>query len=217
MKSNHVLLNETWVGEVGRRFRCHLSPKSLSRPRSWQSSSGFQQLRAHTALEKDKQTRTEDRHTQGKVNSAASTFGHIATSGTSRTSHQSSPWLTRATIVCILFFSAGIQLKPSHPYQKYTLNYGNTLKHHLPLAQPFLAESLKPRSSRPMRNAALQKWLCTKHYRAFNFKTAIKMLPDRSHALRKQSAPLPAGNPGLPAPRQLPPWPTNSCSRITHS
>lgn len=36
-------------------------------------------------------------------------------------------------------------------------NYGNTLKYHLPLAQPFLAESLKPRSSRPMRNAALQK------------------------------------------------------------
>lgn len=63
MKSNHVLLNETWVGEVGRRFRCHLSPQSLSRPRSWQSSSSFQQLWAHTALEKDEQTRTEDRQT----------------------------------------------------------------------------------------------------------------------------------------------------------
>jgi len=41
-KSNHVSLNETWVGEVTRPFHCNLSPKPLSPPRS-RSGSGFGQ------------------------------------------------------------------------------------------------------------------------------------------------------------------------------
>lgn len=55
-KSNHVLLNETWVGEVMRPFHCNLSQKSLPLPHSWQnSSSGFRKHWAHTSLKKDGQ------------------------------------------------------------------------------------------------------------------------------------------------------------------
>lgn len=107
---------------------------------------------------------------QQEASSAASIFGHAVTSGGSCTFCQLTAYLMRANIVCMLFFSAGVQLKSSLPYQKHMLNYGTSLNTVLPwsalssrISQLFL-QCKRPRSSRTMCNTTLQKWLCAKHY-----------------------------------------------------
>lgn len=209
------------MGEVTRPLRCDLSQKSLSVPRSRQTSrpgSGTPWAQGGSQR-------------RGKA-SSASTFGHAATPGGSHTYCQLSPSLRRTNIVCILFFSAGVQFTSSFPYQKHVLNYGTSLNTTFPCSalssriSQLFPQCNRPRSSRTMYNTTLQKLLCTKRYQSFNFKTAIKVLTNGLRALGQQPAP-PRSHPrsrGLPVLCRLspvgqrsPPCPTKSWSSYCRS